>query len=87
MTKLKEPKTEVELRKILDNLFALAKDNHTNNRTQKFNGLLEVIASEVVILTAIHNIKSNQGSTTVGIDKKDINDILQGDFEENIKIR
>lgn len=86
MTKLKEPKTEVELRKILDNLFALAKDNHTNNRTQKFNGLLEVIASEVVILTAIHNIKSNQGSTTVGIDKKDINDILQGDFEENIKI-
>lgn len=85
MTKLKEPKTEIELRSTLDNLYAIAKDNHNNQRTQKFNGLLEVIASEVVILSAIHNIKSNQGSKTVGIDKQDIDDILQGDYKENIK--
>ena len=65
-------------------IFAIAKDNHNNQRTQKFKGLLEVITSEAVILTAIHNIKSNKGSKTVGIDKNDINNILQGDFDENI---
>ncbi|MDO4396407.1 MAG: group II intron reverse transcriptase/maturase, partial [Clostridia bacterium] len=86
MTKLKEPKTEQELRKLLDELYKIAKENKENRQTQKFKGILEVITSETVILTAIHNIKSNKGSKTVGVDKIDIDHILQGNLEKNIRL-
>ena len=34
-----------------------------------FTGLLEAMVSEVTIVTAVHNIKSNKGSKTAGVDK------------------
>lgn len=36
----------------------------------KFKGLLEIISSEVLILTAIHKIKANKGSQTAGSDEE-----------------
>lgn len=86
MTKLTIPNSEKELRLLLDNIYENAKSNKENNLKQKFKGLLEIITSEAVILSAIHNIKSNKGSKTVGVDKEDINNILQGDYKANIKI-
>lgn len=40
-------------------------------------GLLEAISSEVTIVTAIHNIKSNKGSKTAGVDKNKMDKYLQ----------
>ncbi len=34
-----------------------------------FTGLLEAMVSEVTIVTAVHNIKSNKGSKTAGVDR------------------
>lgn len=49
----------------------------------KFKGLVEIMSSEVVIMTAIHNIKANKGSKTPGIDQKIIDkDYLQKDYYE-----
>lgn len=47
--------------------------------------LMEAIESPTVIEKAIHNIKSNKGSLTAGIDGKDINNYLQKDYEVLIK--
>ena len=35
-----------------------------------FKGLLEIMSAETTIVTAIHNIKSNHGSDTPGVDNK-----------------
>lgn len=40
---------------------------------EPFYDLVELLLNEELMITAIHNIKSNKGSKTVGIDKKDIN--------------
>ena len=42
-----------------------------------FTGLIEAISNEQTITTAIHNIKSNTGSKTSGIDKAKIDKYLQ----------
>jgi group II intron reverse transcriptase/maturase len=70
------PKTEKQLQEIQDKMFELskyAKDNHTR---PAFKSILEIIQSEVVIITAIHNIKSNKGSNTSGTD----GETMQEDF-------
>lgn len=80
MTTLKVNKLDVrnerELRKTLDDLYAKAKEG------EPFFGLYELITNEQVFLTAIHNIKSNKGSKTAGIDKKIVNDYLQMDKDK-----
>ena len=46
-----------------------------------FKGLLEIMSAEVTIITAIHNIKSNHGSETPGVDSKTMrNDYLHNPF-------
>lgn len=49
---------------------------------KSFNGLYELICNEQTIVTAIHDIKSNKGSMTAGIDKKTINHFLQMPVEK-----
>lgn len=71
---------EAQLRNVLDTLYQKAKEgNH-------FYGLLDLITNEQVILTAIHNIKSNKGSKTAGIDGKTVNDVLQMPKNEVFKL-
>jgi group II intron reverse transcriptase/maturase len=56
------------------------------NRKPKFNNILDVCKTEVVILTAIHKLKSNKGSETAGSDGETMsNNILKKDFKKIIK--
>ena len=53
-----------------------------------FTGLLEAMVNDTTIVTAVHNIKSNKGSNTAGVDEKKMNDYLQmpkADFIELIQ--
>lgn len=51
-----------------------------------FTGLLEAIANEVTIVTAVHNIKSNKGSKTSGVDKVKMDKYLQMPKDELIAL-
>ena len=64
------PKTETELRKTLDKLYQHSKEICDAGGRPAFKGLLEIMSAEATIITAIHNIKSNHGSETPGVDKK-----------------
>ena len=61
---LDSPKTEIELRQLTDKLFSTSQQCIKNHERPSFKGLLEIASSEVVILTAIHNITANKGSQT-----------------------
>jgi RNA-directed DNA polymerase len=80
------PKTESEFRLIQDEIYRKSKIAVEKGESPCFKGLLEIIKSEVVILTAIHNIKSNKGSNTAGSDGKTMRkDILEKDYPTVIK--
>ena len=64
------PKTETQLREILDKLYQHSKEAHDTGGRPAFKGLLEIMSAEATITTAIHNIKSNHGSETPGVDGK-----------------
>ena len=82
-TKLnKVPVNEKELNELLQDLYLTAKQNYENRQKSNFTGILEIIASEPNILSAIHKIKSNKGSQTPGIDGKVIDDCLNMDYNE-----
>ncbi len=84
-TKLnKVPTNEKELNELLQDLFLTAKQNYDNRQKSNFMGILEVIASEPNILSAIHKIKSNKGSQTSGIDGKIIDDCLDMPYDDVI---
>ncbi|WP_246589726.1 group II intron reverse transcriptase/maturase [Desertibacillus haloalkaliphilus] len=84
--KLNYPKSESELQTIVDTFFTKAKEGKESGRIFAFKGLLEIINSDVVILTAIHNIKGNQGSQTPGSDGENMQeDILKKDYNEVIE--
>lgn len=72
--------SETELKQTLDFLYAKSKQNVS------FTGLLEAVVNEVTIVTAIHNIKSNGGSKTTGVDKVQINRYLQMPREKVIDL-
>ena len=55
--------TETELKKIQDFLY------EKSGQGVSFTGLVEAMANEVTIVTAGHNIKSNKGSKTAGVDR------------------
>lgn len=83
--KFKAPKTETELKKIQDEMYRITSKCIESKEIPKFKGLVEIMSSEVVIMTAIHNIKANKGSKTPGIDQKIIDkDYLQKDYYEVI---
>lgn len=69
-------RNEQDLRDCLDLIYQKAKEG------KHFYGLFELIKNKEVILTAIHNIKSNKGSKTAGIDKKIVDDYLQMPLEK-----
>ncbi len=64
------PKTETALREIQDKLYQHSKEAHDAGNRPAFKGLLEIMSAEATIITAIHNIKSNRGSETPGVDFK-----------------
>ena len=64
------PKTETELREIQDKLYQHSKEVYDAGGRPAFKGLLEIMSAEATITTAIHNIKSNRGSETPGVDSK-----------------
>lgn len=51
-----------------------------------FTGLVEAMVNEVTIVTAIHNIKSNKGSKTAGVDQMKMDRYLQMPREELIAL-
>lgn len=79
------PKSESELRSLQDKLFGETKTKIQDGNVPRFKGLLEVISSEVVILTAIHKIKANKGSQTPGTDQETMRkNILEQDYQKVI---
>lgn len=81
--KFKTPITETELRWLQDELYAKTKKYLEIGELPRFKGLLELMSSETVILTAIHNLKKNKGSETAGVDKKTMRaDILEREYKK-----
>ena len=72
--------SEKDLKALQDFLYANSKQR------KSFTGLLEAVESEVTIVTAIHNIKSNKGSKTAGVDKIKMDRYLQMPKEEVVAI-
>ena len=64
------PRTETQLREIQDKLYQHSKEVYDAGGRPAFKGLLEIMSAEATIITAIHNIKSNHGSETPGVDSK-----------------
>ena len=80
------PKTETELHEIQDKLYQHSKEVHNTGGRPAFKGLLEIMSAEATIITAIHNIKSNRGSETPGVDSKTMRkDYLQRSYSWVIK--
>jgi group II intron reverse transcriptase/maturase len=80
------PKSETGLRVTLDALYQSAKTAYERGERPAFKGLIEIMSAEATIITAIHNIKSNKGSETPGVDgKKMQKDYLQKPFKWVIK--
>lgn len=80
------PGSEAELKELLDFLYLRSKEAFGNGKRPKFHGLLEVIFSEPVILSAIHKLKGNRGSNTPGSDGRNIRDaILERGYVEVVK--
>jgi RNA-directed DNA polymerase len=79
--KLRYPKSETEFRKMCDEIYAITKECVAEGKTPKFEGMLEVISSESVILSAIHKLKANHGSQTPGSDGEFMREnILEKDY-------
>ena len=51
-----------------------------------FSGLLEAMVNEATIVTAVHNIKSNKGSKTAGVDGVSMDRYLQMPRDELITL-
>ena len=66
--------TERELKQFQDLLY------EKSGQGVSFTGLLEAMASEMTIVTAVHNIKSNKGSKTAGVDRMKIGESVCGWF-------
>jgi RNA-directed DNA polymerase len=71
-------KSEAKLKDNLDFIYL------QSSKGKSFHGIIEVAFNEVTIITAIHNIKSNKGSKTAGIDKNKIDNYLQMNKEDLI---
>ena len=71
---------EADLKDLQDFLYAKSQEN------KNFTGLLEAAASEVTIVTAIHNIKSNKGTKTTGVDKIKMDKYLQMPREDVVSL-
>lgn len=72
--------TESELKAFLDFLYA------KSGKSISFTGLLEAMCHEVTIVTAVHNIKSNKGGKTAGVDEIKMDSYLQMPKQELIDL-
>lgn len=72
--------SETELKHCLDFLYDRSKANGA------FTGLLEAVASKITIVTAIHNIKSNKGASTTGVDNIKMDKYLQMPMDEVVAL-
>ncbi|MFF2532235.1 group II intron reverse transcriptase/maturase [Brevibacillus sp. NPDC058079] len=80
------PKSEQEFQTIKDAFYQRTQESLSKGELPRFKGLMEIAASEVVILTAIHKIKANKGSNTPGSDGKVMrDDYLHGDYDSVIR--
>ena len=61
---------ETELKQFLDFLYQKSAEGIA------FTGLLEAVVNDTTIVTAVHNIKSNNGSHTAGIDQMKMDNYL-----------
>lgn len=87
--KLTVPKTDRALTKMLDFLYLETKEKMQKEelpfRDKGFNGLVEIIASEAVIMKAVEKLKQNSGSMTPGVDNKTIRNFLNDNLENLLK--
>jgi group II intron reverse transcriptase/maturase len=72
--------SEQELREKLDFIYEKSKNGGS------FHGILEVASNEVTIITAIHNIKSNGGANTPGMDKARMDKYLRMDKDKLVAL-
>ena len=86
-TKLsKVPTTEKELNELLQSMYLTAKSRYELRQECNFTGILEIIASEPNIVSAVHKIKRNKGSHTPGVDEKVIDDCLHMQYDELVEM-
>ena len=78
----KQPKyaRNKNIKKLQDFLYQKSGENKI------FTGLLEAMSSNVTIITAIHNIKSNKGSKTADVDRKKMDRYLQMPKKEVVSL-
>ena len=80
------PKTETQLGEIQDKLYQHSKEVYDVDGRPTFKGLLEIMSAEATIITAIHSIKSNHGSETLGVGFKTMRkDYLEKTYQWVIK--
>ena len=80
------PETETQLRETQDKLYQHSKEVHDSGGRPAFKGLIEIMSAEATIITAIHNMKSNHGSETPGVDSNTMQkDYLQKPFSWVVK--
>jgi RNA-directed DNA polymerase len=81
-------KSEQELKDKQDELYKKTIDGlHQKGQSPGHKNLLELMASEATILTAIHRIKANKGSRTAGSDHKLMKpDILQKNYPNVLQL-
>lgn len=72
---------EEKLIQVFDTMY-----ENSKNKETEFYDFIELMKNEQVIIAAIHKIKSNKGSYTVGIDNTDINKYLQMAAPDLIKL-
>lgn len=72
--------TETELKEFQDLLY------EKSGQGISFTGLLEAMVNEATIVTAVHNIKSNKGSKTAGVDGMSMDRYLQMPRDELITL-
>lgn len=80
------PKTETDLKQILDEMYSLAFNAQQLGEVVAFKGLMEIIFSETVIQTAFHNIKANKGRRTPGCDGNTMRYLLEKHYPETISM-
>ena len=78
------PHTDKELNELFSQNYLIAKSCYENGKQCNFTGLLEIIESEPNIISAMHKIKSNNGSQTPGVDGKIMDNYLEMGYEEII---
>lgn len=83
--KLNYPNNERELRNLQDNFYKETLECIDKGYKPSFKGLVEIITSDAVIISAIHKIKANKGSQTPGSNGNRIRDsFLEQDVNDSL---